>query len=117
MCNKLVDEIKGNPDLVVSTAHKAKGREWNTVQVSSDFQPPKPDEEPRQDEMRLAYVTVTRGKLVLSRGSLAWPRDRGESGRVTARKGLGLDPYAGEMEPSAAERLGITEEEMREAGI
>jgi hypothetical protein len=117
MCNQLVDETKGRPDLVVSTAHKAKGREWETVQVSSDFVAPKPDEEPRQDEMRLAYVTVTRGKLVLSRGSLAWPRDRGESGRATAREGLGLDPYAGEMEPSAAERLGITDEEMREAGF
>jgi hypothetical protein len=56
-----------------------------------DFVAPKPDEEPRQDEMRLSYVTMTRGKLIVARGSLAWPRDRGESGRAVARLNIGLD--------------------------
>lgn len=67
-------------DLVVSTAHKAKGREWNKVQIGGDFREPKrePDADPRQpavvpaDDAMLAYVAVTRAKLVLDRGSLAW---------------------------------------------
>jgi superfamily I DNA/RNA helicase len=74
MCNELVDESRGRPDLVVSTAHKAKGREWDHVQVGDDFTPPKEGEEPRQDELRLSYVTVTRAKLTLGLGSLEWPK-------------------------------------------
>lgn len=44
-------------DLVISTAHKSKGREWATVQIASDF----PDE-PKGEELRLLYVAVTRAK-------------------------------------------------------
>jgi hypothetical protein len=64
-------------DVVISTAHKAKGREWNTVRVAEDFREPKASEDnpeptiPRADAM-LAYVSVTRAKLVLDRGGLAW---------------------------------------------
>ncbi|WP_149264245.1 UvrD-helicase domain-containing protein [Actinomadura sp. K4S16] len=66
------------PDVIISTAHKAKGREWDSVKVSSDFREPKRDPEenrepeiPREEAM-LAYVTVTRAKLTLDRGGLAW---------------------------------------------
>lgn len=50
-------------DLVISTAHKAKGREWPTVRLASDF----PDvADPDQPEAtRLAYVAVTRAARVL----------------------------------------------------
>jgi hypothetical protein len=63
--------------VVVSTSHKAKGREWDRVRVASDFQEPKAgkDGEPgatRPDEAMLAYVTVTRARRVLDRGGLAW---------------------------------------------
>ncbi len=47
-------------DVVVSTAHKSKGREWDTVQIAGDF----PDD-PQGEELRLLYVAVTRAKLVL----------------------------------------------------
>ena len=64
--------------VVVSTAHKAKGREWKTVQIAPDFREPKPDEEtgepatiPDEDAM-LAYVAVTRAREVLDRDGLAW---------------------------------------------
>jgi hypothetical protein len=65
------------PDVVVSTAHKAKGREWPSVLIGEDFYPPKRDEdgdpeEPDPAELRLAYVAVTRARLVLDRGSLRW---------------------------------------------
>jgi AAA domain/UvrD-like helicase C-terminal domain len=73
-CDGLVDEKYA--DLVISTAHKAKGREWETVRIATDFPEPKPDDEgevrvPREDAM-LAYVAVTRAQLVLDREGLEW---------------------------------------------
>jgi len=64
-------------DVVISTAHKAKGREWPTVRISDDFREPKPHpitglaSIPPEDAM-LAYVAVTRAQHVLDREGLAW---------------------------------------------
>ncbi|GAB3433038.1 UvrD-helicase domain-containing protein [Actinophytocola sediminis] len=64
-------------DVIVSTAHKSKGREWPRVEIADDFHEPKPDADgspgqvPRADAM-LAYVAVTRAKLALDRTGLAW---------------------------------------------
>lgn len=58
-------------DLVVSTAHKAKGREWDTVALADDFLPPQqgqePDAAPTFDpaEIRLFYVALTRAKVAV----------------------------------------------------
>lgn len=87
MAKQLVDEKDtdpaGNPnyDVVVSTAHKAKGREWDQVRVAEDF--PHPEENldtkkvtlPDAEELRLAYVTITRAKRRLELGSLSWIDD------------------------------------------
>jgi ATP-dependent exoDNAse (exonuclease V) beta subunit len=63
---------EASADVVVSTAHRAKGREWDTVQIGNDF--PRPGEinpktgEERgvtDEEARLIYVAVTRAKLHL----------------------------------------------------
>lgn len=77
--DRLVDEHAA--DVVVSTAHKSKGREWSTVRVASDFRAPGEDPEtgkrrpiPRADAM-LAYVTCTRARQVLDRGGLDWIDD------------------------------------------
>lgn len=64
-------------ELVVSTAHKAKGREWNRVRIHSDFRAPKPQPETGhvllpKEEGRLAYVAVTRAREVLDCEALAW---------------------------------------------
>jgi hypothetical protein len=75
VCVNSVDEKKA--DIIVSTAHKAKGREWGSVRVAHDFREPDPDvttEVPRTDAM-LSYVTVTRAKNVLDLGGLAWGRN------------------------------------------
>lgn len=68
--NRTVDEEKS--DLIVSTAHKAKGREWATVRLMDDFlrsRPTKPktdgksgvnDHDPA--ELRLFYVALTRAR-------------------------------------------------------
>ena len=53
-------------DLVISTAHKAKGMEWDRVRIYTDFAEPgmKGDGDPR-GEWRLLYVAATRAKLHL----------------------------------------------------
>lgn len=85
LCNSLSDERRGNPDVVLSTAHKSKGREWSTVQIGDDFSPPPGVKDPftgeygpgpviKADAM-LAYVAVTRARNLLGRGSLDWIDD------------------------------------------
>ena len=80
---RLVNE--GSADLVVSTVHKAKGREWQTVQVANDFFAPRPGaDEPStisQGEAMVGYVAVTRAKEVLDRTGLSWIDDPGLPGR------------------------------------
>jgi hypothetical protein len=49
-------------DVVVSTAHKAKGREWDVVRLGSDFSAPKEGGAPSASELRLLYVAATRAR-------------------------------------------------------
>jgi hypothetical protein len=75
--------IEAGAQVTVSTAHKAKGREWPNVKIADDFHPPK-DTDSRDEsgnpvpgpidaaEARLAYVAITRARHHLDRGSLAW---------------------------------------------
>jgi superfamily I DNA/RNA helicase len=68
--NRTVDEERS--DLIISTAHKAKGREWKTVRLMDDFlrsQPKKQKPDKVQSanghdpaEVRLFYVALTRAK-------------------------------------------------------
>jgi superfamily I DNA/RNA helicase len=59
--------------VVVSTAHKAKGREWPSVRIATDFREPKGEDTPIPSaEAMLAYVAVTRARLVLDPDGLAW---------------------------------------------
>lgn len=46
-------------DVIVSTAHRAKGREWPSVRLASDFEPPVPGDG-GDGEWRLLYVAATR---------------------------------------------------------
>lgn len=68
---------KETAQVTVSTAHKAKGLEWNRVKVAPDFAPPDWEEDPEAQvepaDLMLAYVTVTRAKLQLDPGSLGDP--------------------------------------------
>ncbi|TDF44484.1 ATP-dependent helicase [Streptomyces sp. WAC05374] len=69
-------------DVTVSTAHKAKGRQWPTVRIAKDFEPSPAEESDTNgapilrplnvDEARLAYVAVTRARHHLDLGGLAW---------------------------------------------
>lgn len=72
---------ESSADRIVSTAHKAKGREWDHVRLGNDFdQIPEVDEqtgelrpiEITKDEAMLCYVTITRAKLSLAAKALDW---------------------------------------------
>lgn len=75
-----VDPTSGagrNWDVMVTTAHKAKGLEWDAVRIADDFPQPRTDDEgevtvPDAENLRLAYVSVTRAKKALEVGSLAY---------------------------------------------
>lgn len=45
---------------IYSTAHKVKGREWNTVALAHDF--PRDSEDVSAADLKLLYVAITRGK-------------------------------------------------------
>lgn len=72
--NRAVDEDQAA--LVISTAHKAKGREWESVRLTSDFAEPKDalgqKTYPAREELMLNYVAVTRAKSELDNGNLSW---------------------------------------------
>jgi len=83
-------------EVTVSTAHKAKGREWARVKIADDFTPPKDSDQlddtgravpgPIDDgEARLAYVAVTRTRHRLDIGGLSWIEDHPAT--VTAGRG------------------------------
>jgi superfamily I DNA/RNA helicase len=63
-------------DVVTTTGHKSKGREYEKVRIGADFQPPEPDENGElkldHSEMRLAYVSVTRAQKELDCTALEW---------------------------------------------
>jgi superfamily I DNA/RNA helicase len=79
--DELTEEV--HADVTVSTAHKAKGREWPVVRIADDFPPPRdtdqddtegrPIPEPvNGTDARLAYVAVTRARHHLDLGGLSW---------------------------------------------
>ncbi len=58
-------------DLVLSTAHKSKGREWGSVALADDY--PDPENRDVSDEdKRLLYVAATRAKQALDVESVAF---------------------------------------------
>jgi hypothetical protein len=67
--HSLVDEHTA--EIIISTAHKAKGREWARVRIADDFAPPyDKDGQLLTDEVMLTYVAVTRAKEVLDNSAL-----------------------------------------------
>jgi superfamily I DNA/RNA helicase len=69
--------------VVVSTAHKAKGREWDSVRIATDFREPD-DGDPDNGESMLAYVATTRARTSLDREGLAWIDQRLKNRKVPA---------------------------------
>jgi superfamily I DNA/RNA helicase len=66
-------------DVILSTAHKSKGREWDAVKIANDFSDPtlredgsEPDPSFIKGELCLCYVATTRAKLKLDREGISW---------------------------------------------
>ncbi|WP_242891097.1 hypothetical protein [Actinomadura litoris] len=81
--------------VTVSTAHKAKGREWESVRIGKGFDAPLADEDgiPRDlnpAEARLIYVAVSRARRLLDPEGLAWIDDYEKSRAATGRSLIGL---------------------------
>lgn len=74
----VVDSLvpENRAQVVVSTAHKAKGREWGTVKIGDDFTAPPQGKDGKRRvsraELMLMYVVVTRAMQILDCESLAW---------------------------------------------
>lgn len=71
---KNVQEDDGRADLTVSTVHRAKGRQWETVRLGRDFEDVTlvtPEGHVLEEEVNLAYVAVTRAVGGLDPGPLA----------------------------------------------
>lgn len=68
----VVDESRA--DVVVSTAHRAKGREWDSVRLAGDYHHP---DDMSDDELKLTYVSVTRARRELDISAL--PKVKGET--------------------------------------
>lgn len=58
--------------VMISTGHKAKGMEWDSVEVADDFvvEPREGEQMVPKSEQMLAYVTVTRARRYLAPGPL-----------------------------------------------
>lgn len=93
--------VEQGAEIVVSTAHKAKGREWAFVRIGEDFTEPMNQEETDENgdplpgdiddaEARLAYVAVTRARARhrLDIGGLGWINQHpdGNPGRTHPRQ-------------------------------
>ncbi|MFD0427658.1 UvrD-helicase domain-containing protein [Streptomyces zhihengii] len=110
-------------DLIVATAHKSKGLEWGLVQVGTDFRGPKASLEPGQptvlpsdEELRLAYVTATRGMRELDLGSLAYVEElRALADEVYAAR-TGVAPQPATTQAPAAPTLVATPAPASDAG-
>ncbi len=64
-------------DVTISTAHRAKGREWNRVRLAGDFKHPA---DMTEDELKTTYVAVTRAKQKLDISEI--PSEPGEAPRL-----------------------------------
>ncbi|MFJ6729568.1 UvrD-helicase domain-containing protein [Streptomyces sp. NPDC091281] len=74
-----VDRLSSEQDakVTVSTAHKAKGREWPSVRIGKGFVAPSVDDDGLQrslnsGEARLIYVAVTRARHALDIDAIGW---------------------------------------------
>ena len=91
--NRIPTEDPRTPDVIVTTAHRAKGLEWDNVQIGEDFPNPNKEVDGKivftvsDEELKTYYVATTRAKKRLALGSLAWARDyEGRDGLVKANR-------------------------------
>ncbi len=75
---------EASADVVITTAHQAKGRQWTTVRLEDDFPHPAnrgDDDAKWRESLRVAYVAVTRAQHELDLGDGLWEADPGPTAR------------------------------------
>lgn len=106
------------PDVVVSTAHKAKGLEWDRVRIGTDFRGPEEDKQtgeltmPADEELKLAYVAVTRAGKELDLGSLAWVLDHSDPNGEGRREAPAVPEAV--ASPEVGEQIDVPADEVAE---
>ncbi|GAA3441040.1 UvrD-helicase domain-containing protein [Planomonospora venezuelensis] len=103
---RVVDQLvtEDAADIVVSTAHKAKGREWSTVRLAADFSDPYDPKTGQliSSEAMLTYVAVTRARQALD--PFALPGRAGETPTLPSVVNDGLfDTLVPDPEPIATD--------------
>ena len=88
--DRLADEHAAK--VTVSTAHKAKGREWARVRIGDGFTAPPVDDHGMQrplrpSEARLIYVAVTRARQHLDPSGITWIDDYEKATADAAKDG------------------------------
>jgi hypothetical protein len=105
-----VDQLSTETDakVTVSTAHKAKGREWAGIRIGKGFTPPPLDHAGRQlslhpAEARLIYVAVSRARHDLDPEGIAWidEYEKTTEGAVAGRPMIDLN-LTGQLRHSAS---------------
>ena len=97
---KVVPESES--DVLISTAHRAKGREWDSVKLAGDYLHPIDMD---TEDLRLAYVSVTRAikTLDMTEWALIAPREEQES---FSSEGF-VPTYPEETKPANTSRAGL----------
>ncbi|HGM8086426.1 TPA: UvrD-helicase domain-containing protein [Pseudomonas aeruginosa] len=93
---------EADADIIVSTAHRVKGLEYNNIQLMEDFPDPLDPEMKREEadaEINLLYVAFTRGKLLTGLNTVVIMLMRESQRRLiaaeqAAAKQANLDSYA-----------------------
>ena len=109
------DEI----DVIVTTAHKSKGLQWNNVRIFDDFWGPRTNkktgelEMPVDEELRLAYVALTRAQKKLDPGPLNWIKDYTEDEDESPKKPTAVETSMGMALPTE----NVTEDQFNESTV
>lgn len=92
---KVVDEPRS--DVLISTAHKAKGREWESVKLAGDYLHPSDMD---AEDLRLAYVSVTRAinRLDMTEWALTTPKNDSSLRPTIEESSITNSPMATESE-------------------
>jgi antirestriction protein ArdC/superfamily I DNA/RNA helicase/DNA polymerase III epsilon subunit-like protein len=111
LLNKIKKAMSGivdsaSADVVVTTAHKSKGLQWDKVRIYDDFWGPRFNKEtgeidmPEPEELRLAYVAITRAQKEVYLGPLTWvneytdEKDEQASFSIEAMNNIEVDPIS-----------------------
>ena len=112
-------EEEAEIDVVVTTLHKAKGLQWKNVRIFDDFWGPRTNkktgelEMPSDEELRIAYVALTRAQEKLDPGPLKWILDYTEDEDELPKKPTAVETQMGMALPTE----NVTEEQFNESTV